>query len=103
MAYKLLVTHEAERDIDNIVQYIAGELKNRTAAIGFLNDVEEAYLSVVQQPHMYSYCNDNRLREKEYRKIHLRNYIMVYRVSDNEESIIVLRVFYGRMDYLKLL
>jgi plasmid stabilization system protein ParE len=103
MVFKLIISREAERDIDEIVQYIAIELKNPTAAAGFLDDVEEAYLNVVQSPRMYSFCNDEQLRKKDYHKVLLKNYIMVYRVSNDKESVVVLRVFYGRMDYLRLL
>jgi plasmid stabilization system protein ParE len=103
MAFKLILSIEAERDIEEIVQYIAIELKNPGAAAGFLDDVEKSCLNIVQSPRMYSFCNDEQLRKKDYHKVLLKNYIMVYRVSDDKESVIVLRVFYGRMNYLRLL
>ena len=103
MAYELIVSNDAEADISDITWYITYNLKNQKAASGFLDEVEKAYRNVSQHPHLYSFCSDDRLREKEYRKIILKNFIMVYRVLDDEKSVFVLRVFYGRMDYVSLL
>ena len=61
MAYKLIVSKEAHKDIDDIVHYIAVELVNPTAAASFLDDVEKSYYSVVNNPRMFSLCQDARL------------------------------------------
>ena len=103
MDYNLLVSREAETDIDNIARYIAVQLQNRDAAVGFLDDVENAYSRLIKQPRLYNFCDNARLREKGYRKVILKNYIMIYRVSEETDSVIILRVFYGRMDYLNIL
>ena len=58
MAYKLIVSNNAHIDIDGIVEYMAVKLSNTTAAIGFLDDVEKSYYNVVENPFMYSLCND---------------------------------------------
>jgi plasmid stabilization system protein ParE len=103
MACKLIITKEAEADIDGIVQYIAVELNNTEAAKSFLDDIENAYRNVTGQPDMYGLCNDGKLRNMGYRKIAIKNYIIVYRVSEDKEFAVILRVFYGGMDYSKLL
>ena len=43
MAYKLIVSKEVHKDIDDIIHYIAVELVNPVAAASFLNDVENSY------------------------------------------------------------
>jgi toxin ParE1/3/4 len=103
MACNVIITKEAEADIDGIVRYIAVELKNTDVAKSLLDDVENVYRNISGQPDMYGYCNDGRLRNKGYRKITIKNYIIVYRVSEDKESAIILRVFYGGMDYAKML
>lgn len=56
MAYKLVISKEAHKDIDDIVHYIAIELANPTAGASFLDDVEKSYIEVVNNPRMYSLC-----------------------------------------------
>ena len=52
MAYKLIVSIEAHRDIDEITGYIAREVNNPQAAISFLDNVENSCRLVVEKPFM---------------------------------------------------
>jgi len=63
MSYKLVVSKEAHQDIDEIVTYIAHELKNAQAAISFIGDIESSYRHILENPLMYSLCSDERLHE----------------------------------------
>ena len=103
MAYKLIVSKEAHRDIDEISGYIACELKNPKAAISFLDDVEESYRFIEDNPFMYSLCDDRWLRKEGYRKIPIKNYLIIYRVNETQKYVFVVRVIYGPRDYAKLL
>lgn len=103
MAYRLLVSKDADRDIDEIVSYIAHELKNVQAAKDFLGDVEKSYRGVVENPLMYGLCSDKRLRKEGYRKIVIKRYVVIYRVDEIQESVFVVRVVYGARHYSKLL
>jgi plasmid stabilization system protein ParE len=103
MAYKLVVSKEAHDDIDDIITYITHVLKNQQAAKGFLDDVERHYRSVIDNMCMYSLCSNVRLQRHGYRKIPIKNYLIIYRVAETEENILVVRVVYGARDYAKLL
>ncbi len=78
MVYKLITSKEACKDIDDIVHYIAIELVNPAAAAGFLKDVEKSYHTVINNPRMYSLCQDARLGRKGYRKIVIKNYLILF-------------------------
>ncbi len=103
MAYKLLVSKEAHRDIDEITGYIAHELKSTAAANSFLTNVENSYRHVEENPFMYNFCNDERLRNEGYRKIPMKNYLVIYRVDEARNCVFVVRILYGPRDYAKLL
>ena len=103
MVYKLNVSKETHRDVDEIVSYFVYELKNAEAAISFLNDVENSYCHVKVNPFMFSLCGDERLRQEGYRKIPIKNYLVIYRVNEAQKDIFVVRIIYGPRDYVKLL
>jgi len=103
MAYKLLVSKEALQDIDEIAVYIAHVLKNAQAAKGFLDDVERSYRTVTDNPLIYSLCADRRLQMEGYRKIPIKNYLIVYRVDEAEKTVFIVRIIYAARDYAKLL
>ena len=103
MAYSLIVSEKAHRDVDDIVTYIAQKLKNVQAAAGFLDDVENSYRRIVDNPYMYALCDDIRLSEKGYRKVVIKRYLVLYRVDEEEKTAYVTRVIYGARDYANLL
>lgn len=103
MDYKLFVSKEAYKDIDDIVNYIAIELVNKVAAANFLDEVEESYRRLVNNPYIYSLCTDSRLSKDGYRKIVIKNYLILYRIQEQEKSVIVVRVIYGGRNYTELI
>lgn len=103
MAYRLIVSKEAHEDIGDIIRYIALELANPGAASGFLDDVDKSYRNVVDNPHMYCLCDDNRLRRDGYRKIVIKNYLILYRINDEDKSVLVVRIIYGGRNYAELI
>lgn len=103
MAYRLLVSEDAHADIDEIVRYIAHEIKNVQAATGFLDDIERSYRSVVENPMMYGLCNNKRLQVEGYRKIVINHYLVIYRVDEAQKTVFIVRIVYGARNYAKLL
>ncbi|MDL2220319.1 type II toxin-antitoxin system RelE/ParE family toxin [Eubacteriales bacterium OttesenSCG-928-N14] len=101
--YRVLITKEANEDIEDIVRYISRHLNNPDAAMDLLDAIEEIYANIARTPLMYALCDDTRLRQREYRKIPVKNHVIVYRVVEDTALVIILRAFYGGMDYMKLL
>lgn len=103
MAYKLLITKEANNDIDEIIEYIVNVLKNPIAARNFLDEIEKSYTIISDNPLTFSLCSDNRLRNDGYRKIPIKNYIVFYKVNKKANTVYIMRVIYGRRDYFKII
>lgn len=103
MAYKIIKTRLAEQDLDNILGYIVLSLANPSAAASFADAVEACYSDLEKMPLMYELCRDPRLRTLEYHKAVIKNYIMVYKVDEAAKAVHILRFFYGRRDYEKLI
>lgn len=103
MDYKVIVTNDAHDDVDEALDYIANRLQNTIAAKNLLDKIEEAYTELAFNPYMYAECSNESLQGKGYRKVLVKNYIIIYRVDDTEKAAYVLRMFYGRRDYAKLI
>ena len=82
MGYKIVLTELAAGDLDSITEYIAGRLANPPAAAAFLDAVAECL---------------------GYRRAVIKNYVMIYRVTEPKKTVYVLRFFYGARNYEKLL
>lgn len=103
MAYKIIHTESAEQDLDNILGYMVYSLANPSAAASFADAVAACYSDLEKTPLMYELCHDPRLRTLEYHKAVIKNYIMVYKVDEPTKTVYILRFFYGRQDYERLL
>ena len=50
MIYKLVVTERAEELLDNLLLYLAVNLKNKSAAAHLLDGIESIYLRLQENP-----------------------------------------------------
>ncbi len=103
MDYKVIVTKDTHDDVDEALDYIANRLQNPIAAKNLLDKIEEAYNELAFNPYMYEECSNERLQSIGYRKVVVMNYIIICRVDDEEKTVYVLGMFYGRRDYAKLI
>ncbi len=101
--YKLIITRLADSDLTEIVDYISTKLLNPSAALDFLDEVESQYGYLQSNPRLFSVCLDPRLAEKEYRKVVVGNYLILFRIDEEAESVYILRVVYHRRNYIDLL
>lgn len=101
--FDLKITKEANKDIDDIVSYISKTLKNPIAASNFFDDFEKSCETVAADPEAYEYCRDSRLKQAGYRKIVIKNYIVFYRINKPEKTVYIMRIIYGRRDYINLI
>ena len=101
--YKVLITELAQTDLDEIVEYIAVQLCNPIAAGDLLDEVDKCYSYLRSNPFIYAKSEDARLEKEGYRKALIKNYILFFKVFEDEKKVIVYRIIYGARDYQKLL
>lgn len=103
MAYKLIITDEAEERIDNRLQYLLFELKNETAAKHFLDCISEIYDVIEEKPYVYAESKDKLLSMMGYHEATFSdmNYKLIYRIED--DVIYVMGVFNDLENHIKKL
>ena len=103
MGYKVESTPLANQDLDEILRYMAKELDNPSAAADFVDEVDLCYARLAEMPEMYERCRDVRLKALGYRRVTIKNYVMIYKVVQSINTVFIFRFFYGGRDYEKLL
>ena len=102
MAYKVAISASAERDIDEIIVYIAEKkLANPKASADFADALEEKYTELEAHPFIFEISRNERLAQAGYRRFVIGNYVALYKVNEELREVIVARIFYGRRDYEK--
>uniref|UniRef100_UPI0040563EB3 type II toxin-antitoxin system RelE/ParE family toxin n=1 Tax=Acetatifactor sp. TaxID=1872090 RepID=UPI0040563EB3 len=99
MDYKVVVTRDAEEDLERFIRYLIVEKENMQAAKNVLNDYDVTIESLKHVAGSLKMCDNPRLRRLEYRRINFLNhrYFMLYRIEDN--VVFVDNIFYELQDY----
>ena len=101
--YNLETTDNAEDDLSEIISYIAMNLNAPKAASDFADQVYDCYDRLEDNPYIYEECRDARLKKEGYRRAVIKNYILLYKINEDEKAVIVHRFFYGSQDYAHLI
>lgn len=99
MDYRVVVTKDAEEDLDRFIKYLIFEKESIQAAQNVLNDYDATIDSLKYVAGSLKLCDNPRLRELEYHRINFLNhrYFMLYRIVD--DIVIVDNIFHELQDY----
>jgi plasmid stabilization system protein ParE len=97
--YKIKVLQIAREDLGEIYFYIASD--NPQAAINMTNKIIDRIDALAELPFLGKIVPENELAKREFRMVIVDNYIVFYKVID--EEILVYRVLHGMRDYPDLL
>ena len=85
MAYKLIVTEHANELLDHILHYLLYQLKSEQAAKHLLNEIDNIYNRLEENPLQFPFSKDAYLANKGYHEavIGQMNYIIVFSIKTN--------------------
>lgn len=101
--YKLEYLPIARQDMVEIVRYISRDLQNPTAAERLASELVEAAEGFVRFPYAQPVYLPIRPLKHEYRKLLVRNHLLLYCVDEEKKLVTVARVIYAKRDYGRLL
>ncbi|MFR3807129.1 MAG: type II toxin-antitoxin system RelE/ParE family toxin [Enterocloster bolteae] len=102
--YAVRFTRHAARDLDDMFRYITYELGAEKAAKKLMWEVETSVANLREFPFSSPPAKDDLLARKGYRALTVRKkYVVLYRVFEDRQQVIIHRIFYGKRDYTKLI
>lgn len=102
-SYNVLMTQPAADDLKGIAAYISNEFREPSIAEKLVGKIKEVVMSLSEMPTRHSLVADEKLAIQEIRKIVVDNYIVFYTVSEKDATVTVVRILYGRRDWVNLL
>ena len=103
MIYKIRIMKPAQIEMRETYQYIAEDLQNPTAASRRITLIDEAIQSLKKNPTRFPLVRDDYLASKGYRMIVVKNHLVFFVVREEAKAVSVMRVLYGRRDWLRML
>lgn len=96
--YKLIILPEAQRDIRNIVWYIARELVAPQAALNLQEEFHKGINSLSDMPKRFNTVDEQPWKDAGVRKLIVKNYFVYYIVDDDSMTVKIIAVIYTRMN-----
>ena len=97
----VLFSPEALNELEEIKSYIQDDLENDIAAANTLKKIFDRILELESFPKMGALLNSVTNTDNSYRYLLCNNYTAFYRIE--KDSVYIVRVLYGRRDYLRIL
>ncbi len=101
--YSIQITEPAEQDLYEIGSYISKELLEPETAKKVISKIAKGIYSLEDMPLRNPLVADESLAYKGIRKIMVDNYIVFYIVNEESKRVTIIRILYGKRDWLNLL
>ena len=97
--YYIKITNSAEEELIEIYEYISITLKAKISADNFIKEIEKKSERLSIFPYS---CMEviTKPRNTIYRKLHVKNYLVLYLILEENKRIDIVHIYYGRRDYL---
>jgi plasmid stabilization system protein ParE len=103
MDYKIIITEDAEADLERFIFYLLFVKKSQQAAANVLDDFEQTKNELSRVAGSLKDCENPQLQKYGYKRINFlhHRYFMLYRIE--EDTAIVDNIFHDLQDYEHML
>ena len=99
--YNIEYSKEAKEDLIGIKQYIKYNLQEPEIANKLISKIRMSIKSLKDNHEIFAIIDDDIITKLEIRKLIVDNYIVFYRIKN--DSIEIVRIMYGRRNWINLL
>lgn len=98
--YKIQLAIKAKDDYKKIINYLKNELLEPSIANKYAELINNEIQALEYMPQKYAIIDDDIVKELEYRKLIIKNYIAFYRINEKEKIVEIHRILYGGSDWM---
>ena len=103
MDFQVKYSEQAAQDLSDIIEYISGILCNPGAAERFYDEVNKKRQNISKNPFMYPLSRDEKLNIEGYHVVVIMNYLLFYFIDEADMVVYIVRIVYGKQDFISLL
>lgn len=102
-AYKVIVSKSYHNDLENIIYYISKNFDSPFTALALLDEIEKEVSSLSVMPYRYSLVLNPYLKSLGFRKFMVKNYIIFYKVNEENKTIMIHRILHKKPNWIDIL
>lgn len=101
--YKIQFSKYARNDLIDIYSYIKYNLQEPVIAKKLIAKIREEINKLKDNPTIYAVIKHEIIKKREIRKIKVDNFIVFYMVEENNKIVEIVRIMYGRRNWINIL
>ena len=98
--YEIEFTEDCREEIDEIYEYISEKLVAENSAKKLMRKMRDAIRDLSESPNLYMKIEKKDKLKREYRRIVIDNFVVLYTVDESNKKVYIAHMYYGRRDYL---
>lgn len=98
--YTVKTTSQAEEQIQEIIHYVADELKAPDAALHLLDALEDSFISLTHFPQRVALVEEELWRNKGIHRLPVKNFLVYFWIDEDNMNVQITAVIYNRRDQL---
>lgn len=96
--YTVKITSQAEGQIQEIIHYIAHELKAPDAALHLLDVIEDSFASLTDFPQRVALVDEEPWRGNGIHRLPVKNFLVYFWIDEDNMNVQVTAVIYSKRD-----
>ena len=100
MEYRVKLTDQFLDEFEEICDYISNKLKNIDASNRLREKVIYNILLLENSPRMCTEIEKVDRTERQYRRLVVNNYVILYTIDEEEKIVYIAHIYYGVRNYL---
>ena len=97
--YKVKLSIQAKEDYKSIIKYIKYKLLEPNIAERYAELIKDEINTLKYNPQKFAIIDHDIIKEYKLRKLIIKNYIVFYRINEDENIVNVERILYGGTDW----
>ena len=99
-SFEVEFTDGCIEEIIEIYEYISNNLKEDDSAKRLMTEVMDKVLNLASTPELYMKIEKVDKLKREYHRMVVKNYIILYTIDFEKKTVFISRMVYGRRNYL---
>ena len=101
--FELVFSEKINDDIISALNYIANILEAPKAAENHFEELKKKYEKLKENPYIRPLVRNKYLATKGIRFIKVKNYILIYKINEENKTVLLYRFIYCRRDWINIL
>ena len=99
--YEIEFTEDCRDEIRDIYKYISENLKAEQSAKRLMKKMRDSVMALADSPEIYVTLPKKDRRKRDFRRMVVNNYVILYTIDENKKTIYISHMYYGKRNYME--